>query len=264
MIHRTFLNGLRTLITVLCLGAASLAAAVNVDDIIKRGKLLVAIDTNNPPWGTMDASMKPDGYDVAVATMMAKYMGVALEIVPVTSQNRIPFVITGKADIVMSSLTVTPQRALQIWFSIPYAMQESVIMTTDKSPIKSFDDLNGKKVSVVRGAIQDPMINKMAPKAQVQRFDSDASTIQALVTGQVDATATGFLIPAQTTKANPGTTFVSRLSLGQQHFGIGMKRDSTDLLQWTNTFLYHVRQTGELAEIFQKYSGQALPTLPSF
>jgi polar amino acid transport system substrate-binding protein len=108
------------------------------------------------------------------------------------------------------------------------------------------------------------MITKMAPKAQVQRFDSDASTIQALVTGQVDATATGLLIPAHTTKANPGKTFVSRLSLGQQHFGIGMKRDSVELLQWTNTFLYHVRQDGELAELFEKYSGLSLPPMPSF
>jgi polar amino acid transport system substrate-binding protein len=257
----------RTFLHLAALGAlllATAAHAVNVDDIIKRGKLLVAIDTNNPPWGSMDASMKPDGYDVAVATLMAKYMGVPLEIVPVTSANRIPFVLTDKADVVMSSLTVTPQRALQIWFSIPYAMQESVIMTTANSPIKTFNDLNGKKVSVVRGAIQDPLVLKLAPKANVQRFDNDASTIQALVTGQVDATATGFLIPAQTTKANPGKSYVSRLSLGQQHFGIGMKRDSLDLLQWTNTFLYHVRQNGELAELFQKYSGQALPALPSF
>jgi polar amino acid transport system substrate-binding protein len=264
MFNRFFSRSAKALLALFCLAAVSLASAVTVDDIIKRGKLLVAIDTNNPPWGTMDASMQPDGYDVAVARLMAKNMGVELEIVPVTSQNRIPFIVSNKADVVMSSLTITPQRALQIWYSIPYAMQESVIMTTANSPIKSFNDLNGKKVSVVRGAIQDPMISKLAPKAVVQRFDNDASTIQALLTGQVDATATGFLIPAQTTKANPGKSFVSRLSLGQQHFGIGMKRDSTDLLQWTNTFLYSVRQNGELGELFKKYSEQNLPLLPSF
>ncbi len=264
MFNRHFSRGLKALLAIFCLTAASLASAVTVDEIIKRGKLLVAIDTNNPPWGTMDATMQADGYDVAVAKLMAKYMGVELEIVTVTSANRIPFVVTNKADVVMSSLTITPQRALQIWFSIPYAMQESVIMTPAKSPIKTFNDLNGKKVSVVRGAIQDGIVGKLAPKALIQRFDNDASTIQALVTGQVDATATGFLIPAQTTKANPGKTFVSRLSLGQQHFGIGMKRDSVDLMQWTNTFLYHVRQNGELAELFKKYSEQTLPPLPSF
>src|SRR5947209_47577 len=128
----------KMLFAVLLFAVAQACAAVNVDDIIKRGKLLVAIDTNNPPWGMMDASMQPEGIDVAVAKLMAKYMGVPLEIVPVTSQNRIPFVVTGKADMMMATLTITPQRALQIWYSIPYAFQDSVIMTTDSSPIKTF------------------------------------------------------------------------------------------------------------------------------
>jgi polar amino acid transport system substrate-binding protein len=254
----------RALLALLLFGAAQLASAVTTDEIIKRGKLLVAIDTNNPPWGQMDAAMKPEGIDVAVARLMAKYMGVELEMVPVTSQNRIPFVVTDKADVVMATLSITPQRALQIWYSIPYAFQDSVIMTSDKSTIKSFNDLNGKKVSVVRGAIQDALVTRLAPKAVMQRFDSDASTIQALVTGQVDATATGFLIPAQTTKANPGKTYVSRLKLGTQHIAIGMKKDSPDLLQWTNTFIYHIRANGELADIIKQYFGMPMPDMPSF
>jgi len=130
-----FSRTLKTLAAVLLFALAQAASAVTVDDIIKRGKLMVAIDTNNPPWGQMDAKMQPEGIDVAVATLMAKYMGVPLEIVPVTSQNRIPFVVTGKADLVMATLTITPQRALQIWYSIPYAFQDSVIMTTDNSPM---------------------------------------------------------------------------------------------------------------------------------
>ena len=254
----------RALLALVLFGAVQLASAVTTDEIIKRGKLLVAIDTNNPPWGQMDTAMQPDGIDVAVAKLMAKYMGVPMELVPVTSQNRIPYVVTGKADIVMATLSITPQRALQIWYSIPYAFQDSVIMTSDKSPIKSFNDLNGKKVSVVRGAIQDALVTKLAPRAQMQRFDSDASTIQALVSGQVDATATGFLIPAQTTKANPGKTFVTRLKLGTQHIAIGMKKDSPDLLQWTNTFIYHIRTNGELEEIIKHYFGLPMPELPSF
>jgi polar amino acid transport system substrate-binding protein len=254
----------RVLLALALFGATQLASAVTTDEIIKRGKLLVAIDTNNPPWGQMDTAMQPDGIDVAVAKLMAKYMGVELEIVPVTSANRIPFVVTGKADVVMATLSITPQRALQIWYSIPYAFQDSVIMVSDKSPIKSFNDLNGKKVSVVRGAIQDALVTKLAPKAQMQRFDNDASTIQALVTGQVDATATGFLIPAQTTKANPGKTYVTRLKLGTQHIAIGMKKDSPDLLQWTNTFIYHIRANGELGDIVKQYFGMPLPELPSF
>ena len=245
--------------------ARAQAPATNTtDEIIRRGRILVAIDTNNPPWGMLDAGMQPEGIDVEVATLLAKYMGVKLEIVPVTSQNRIPFILTGKADLVMATLTITPERALQIWFSDPYAAQESIIMAPAASAIASFDDLKGKKVSVVRGAIQDPMVMRLAPGATMMRFDNDASTIQALVTKQVDATATGFLIPAQTNKLAPGANYEKKLSLGWQHLAIGMKRGDIDLLRWVNTFVYHTRNNGELAAIFKKYSGVDLPPLPSF
>jgi polar amino acid transport system substrate-binding protein len=242
----------------------TVVAAQTVDDIKTRGNVRIAIDTNNPPWGMMDTSMQPDGNDVAVARMLAKYLGVELEIVPVTSQNRIPFVLSGQADLVISSLTITPERAQQIWFSMPYAMQESIIMARKDSSIASFNDLAGKKVSIVRGAIQDALVTALAPTAEMMRFDSDASTIQALITGQVDAAAAGFLTPAAVNRAQGTDDFEKKLSLGQQHFGIGMKRGNTDLLQWVNTFIYQVRQNGELAASFEKYAEQPLPELPSF
>ncbi|HEY8563895.1 MAG TPA: transporter substrate-binding domain-containing protein [Beijerinckiaceae bacterium] len=244
--------------------AAAPAMAQTTDEIVARGKILVAIDTNNPPWGMLDQGMQPDGIDVSVARLLAKYMGVQLEIVPVTSQNRIPFILTGKADLVMATLTVTPQRALQIWFSNPYAAQESIIMAPASTPIASFDDLKGKKVSVVRGAIQDPMVVALAPQANMMRFDNDASTIQALMTKQVDATATGFLIPDQTNKLQPGANYEKKLSLGWQHIAIGMKRGNTDLHRWVNTFVHHTRNNGELNAIFKKYAGVDLPPLPSY
>lgn len=245
-------------------GLAAPVAAQTTDEIVQRGKVLVAIDTNNPPWGFLDAGMQPDGIDVATARLLARYMGVQLEIVPVTSQNRIPFILTGKADLVMATLTVTPQRALQIWFSNPYAAQESIIMAPAATRIESFDDLKGKKVSVVRGAIQDPLVVARAPEAQMMRFDNDATTIQALMTRQVDATATGFLIPAQTNRIQPGSNYEKKLSLGWQHIAIGTKKGNADLLRWVNTFVYHTRNNGELNAIFKKHAGVDLPELPSY
>ena len=253
------------LLGLLVLGLVRPVAAQTTDEIISRGKILVAIDTNNPPWGMLDTAMQPDGIDVSVAQLLAKYMGVKLEIVPVTSANRIPFILTGKADIVMATLTVTPQRALQVWFSNPYAAQESIIMAPAATAISKWEDLAGKKVSVVRGAIQDPLVVARSPNATMMRFDNDASTIQALMSKQVDATATGFLIPAQTNKLQPGANYEKKLSLGWQHIAIGMKRGNSDLLQWVNTFVYHTRNNGELNAIFKKYAGVDLPSdMPSY
>lgn len=231
------------------------AGVVTPAEIKKRGKILIAMDTNNPPWGMLDTSMQPDGYDITVGRMLAESMGIPMELVPVTSQNRIPFILTGKADLVMATLTITPQRAEQILFSKPYCAQESVIMAPADTPIHSFDDLKGKRVSVVRGAIQDPMLGQLAPGATVMRYDNDASTIQALMSRQVDATATGFLIPAQTNRLQPGRNYEKKLSLGTQMIGIGMAKGAEELLGAVNGFIDKAKVDGRLAAAFKKYAG---------
>ena len=116
MIHRRRL--LAPLLLAPLLPFAGLARAqpgpITTAEIKRRGKILIAMDTNNPPWGMLDTAMQPDGYDITVGRMLAAEFGVPMELVPVTSQNRIPFVLTGKADLVMATLTITPQRAEQI------------------------------------------------------------------------------------------------------------------------------------------------------
>lgn len=235
--------------------ARAQGAVVTVDAIKRRGKLLIAMDTNNPPWGMLDTSMQPDGYDIVVGRLLAQEMGVPMELVPVTSQNRIPFILTGKADLVMATLTITPQRAEQILFSKPYCAQESIIMAPEATAIRSFEDLRGKRVSVVRGAIQDAIVVERAPGAIMMRYDNDASTIQALMSRQVDATATGFLIPAQTNRLQPGRNYEKKLSLGTQMIGIGMRHGSDNLLQAVNGFIDKAKADGRLAEVFKRFTG---------
>jgi polar amino acid transport system substrate-binding protein len=235
--------------------ARAQSGVVTTAEIKRRGKILIAMDTNNPPWGMLDASMQPDGYDIAVGRMLAQDIGVAMELVPVTSQNRIPFILTGKADLVMATLTITPQRAEQILFSKPYCAQESIIMAPQATSISSFEDLRGKRVSVVRGAIQDPIVVERAPGAIMMRYDNDASTIQALMSRQVEATATGFLIPAQTNRLQPGRNYEKKLSLGTQMIGIGMRHGSDDLLRTVNGFIDKAKADGRLAEVFRRYTG---------
>ncbi len=241
------------------------AHAQTVDEIIKRGKVLIAVDPTSGPFGVTGPDGKPDGYDVDVAKLVAKYLGVPLELVPVTSTNRIPYLLTNRVDMVISLFAITPQRALQVGFSIPYARAATVLTAPLDKPIKGFDDLKGLRVGVPRGTIPDLILTqKNIPGVQILRFDDEATSIQALQTGQVDAL--GSSVPALRVINRGGAEkrFEPKFTLVENHFGIGTRRSATDLRDWLNTMIYVIKTNGELNEISQKWIGEDLPPLPVF
>src|SRR5258707_14014449 len=104
-------------IALACLAGNRIAAAQTVDDIIKKGELVVGIDLTNAPWGFLDASQEPAGFDPAFAKLVADKLGVKLRIERVTGPTRIPFLQSGRADVIISTLSVTAERAKQVWFT---------------------------------------------------------------------------------------------------------------------------------------------------
>jgi polar amino acid transport system substrate-binding protein len=118
----------------LSLIAASSASAQTVDEIIARGKLIVAIDTTTPPYGFLGADLKPTGFDIEVANKMGEALGVPVEFVTVTSPGRIPALLTKQVDAVISIFSITPARAIQIDYSIPYAGQSAVVIAPPRAP----------------------------------------------------------------------------------------------------------------------------------
>ena len=141
-------------------GAAQIAHADALDDIQKAKKIRIAIDLGVPPYGMTDDKMAPSGSDVDTAKALAKDWGLEFELVPTTGATRIPALQTGKADLVISTLSITPERAKVIDFSLPYADHLSVVAALKTLPIKDMADLDGKKVAVVRGTTQDTDLTK--------------------------------------------------------------------------------------------------------
>src|SRR5882724_10962554 len=151
------------------------ALADTLDDIRQAKKIRIAIDLAIPPFGMTDDKLQPTGSDVDVARLLAKDLGVELEIVTTTGPTRIPLLQTGKADLVISTLSITADRAKVIDFSLPYADHLSVVAALKTLPIKDMVDLNGKKVAVVRGTTQDSDLNQQAKGAQLVRYEDDAT-----------------------------------------------------------------------------------------
>jgi len=242
------------------------ASAQTVDEIIKRGKVIVGVNTTTPIFGLVGTDGQPEGYDPDVARLVGKYLGVPVEFVPVTGANRLPFLLTNRVDMVIALFGITPERALQIWFSMPYATEAATLVAPASRNVKTVDDLAGLRVGVPRGAMQDLLLTPQAAakKINLMRFDDEATALQALISGQIDVVGTGLLVNRTLNRNDPGKNYEVKIVLRPLHFGIGIRRGQIDLLQWLNTFVYTIKNNGELDAISRKWRQLPLETLPVF
>ena len=241
---------------------APFASAQTVADIKKKGEITVGMLVDFPPYGTMNTSNQPDGYDADVAKLLAKDLGVKLNLVPVTGPNRIPFLLTNKVDLLVASLAVTPERAKQVAFSTPYAAATIVLYGDKKAAIKAPADLKGKRVGVARASTQDVALTAIAPEGtEIRRFDDDASGMQALISGQVDAIGASTTVAAQIAKRVPANTFEDKFILRQQQMGVAMRPDQAELLKTVNDFVAKNTANGELNKLYQKWLGTDMPVM---
>ena len=253
MIRRsTFLKGTFALAAV---AAAGSAHADLLDDINAAKKIRIAIDLGVPPYGMTDGQMNATGSDVETARLLARDLGVELEIVQTTGANRIPFLQTGKADIVVSSLSVTPEREKVIDFSVPYAQILSVIAGPKGVALKSFDDLMGKRVATTRGTTNDKLATEGAKGAQIVRFDDDATLITAVASGQVEVAATSPALVKVIRESASQRDIEVKFVMSSFPLGIGMRKGEAKLQGWINEWIQTNSTNGQLAAIHKKFHG---------
>ena len=248
-----------------CLGPAT---AATPDEIKARGKLMVGLLTDYPPFGGTDAQQQPAGYDADVARLMAKSLGVQAELVPVTGPNRIPYLLTNKIDVLIATFGITAERSKQVLFSNPYSALTLYVLAPKSLNIKTPEDLKGVTIGVARASTQDTAISATAPAGtQIKRFDDDATTLQALISGQVQAMGGSNTILAQLHKDYPQLGIEPKITLREQANGMAFRKSDTALQQYANTFISEMEKSGELSAINQRWFGvplEKLPPMPQF
>jgi polar amino acid transport system substrate-binding protein len=242
------------------MGWAQVANADALDDIKKSGKIRIAVDLGVPPYGMTDEKMQPAGSDIDTARALAKDWGLEFEHVPTTGASRIPSLQTGKADLVISSLSVTPERAKVIDFSLPYAVLRTVIAAPKSVNVKSLADLDGKTVGTVRGTTHDTQLTREGPKGmKLVRYEDDATEGQAFLSGQVDIFSTAEMLVGQLDKKNPARQVEVKFVLDNFKLAIGVKKDETRLLEEVNKWVAAKLKDGTLNAIYKKQFGTDLP-----
>jgi len=242
------------------MGTAQIASADALDDIKKSGKIRIAVDLGVPPYGMTDDKMQPTGSDIETAKLLAKDWGLQFEHVPTTGASRIPSLQTGKADLVISTLSITPERAKVIDFSLGYAVLRTVIAAPKSVNVKSLADLDGKTVGTVRGTTHDTQLTKEGPKGmKLVRYEDDATEAQAFLSGQVDIFSTAELLVAPIDKKNPARQVEVKFVLDTFKLAVGVKKDETRLVEEVNKWILANLKNGKLDEIYKKFHGNGLP-----
>jgi polar amino acid transport system substrate-binding protein len=244
-------------------GAVALAAPANADELdsIMAAKVIkVAVPQDFAPFGSAGLDLKPQGYDIDMANLIAKALGVKAEIIPVTSANRIPYLQTHKADIVISSLGKNAEREKVIDFSNAYAPFFSGVFGTKDIAVKSAADLKGKAVGATRGAIEEQALSTSAPSdATIKRFEDNNATISAFVSGQVDLIATGNTVAAAIAEKNPARAPVLKFVIKDSPCYVGMNKDEPKLMAKINEIIAKAKSDGELEKFSEKWLKNPLP-----
>lgn len=245
------------------LAFAAPAQAQDVDTLDKvreAGKIRVATDLANSPFGMKDAELNPTGVDVDIATLLAKDLGVELEIVQTTGPNRIPFLTTDKADIIISTLAKRPEREEVIDYTeMPYSFSQSVVGAPEDMDISGWEDLAGKRIAVTRNTTNDTDVTQKAEGATVIRFDDEATTVAAIVTGQADIIAQSPEFLDLINRQNPDKHMEAKFVVGQNEYGIGLRKNNPEMKAWLNAWLAENFDNGTLNEVHREYLSYDLP-----
>ncbi|MBI5720499.1 MAG: transporter substrate-binding domain-containing protein [Burkholderiales bacterium] len=235
-----------------------------LDDILAKKVIQIAIPTDFPPYGFVGTDLQPRGLDIDMANYIGAKLGVKVELVPVSSANRIPYLQTKKAHLVISTLGKNAEREKVIDFTAAYSPFYQAVFAAKALPLKSFADLAGKTVGVTRGAIEDMELTKLAPAAaDIKRFEDNNATVSAFVSGQVQVIATGASVAGNMMVRNPqlGTEF--KLVIKQSPNFIGVNKGEDKLRARVNEIIAAAKAAGEIDKMSQRWLGAPAGELPN-
>lgn len=243
--------------TVAALGPANVQAR-SLDEVLSSKKLVVGINPNFPPLGIYNDKNEIDGFDVEVSRKIAEMLGVTLEIVPVGSPDRIPFVISNKIDAVMGAMTRTDERAKVIDFTVPVHTEVLGVLTTKAKPYKEWTELNDSSVKMVevRGATPVKLVQEKLPKANLLLLDNYPDAVRALAQGRADAMIDVLdFMREHTNKHEKVEWRMMQTPIDVYYCGMGVQKGNVSLANRLNELIKELHKNGFIDEKWEKWFG---------
>jgi ABC-type amino acid transport substrate-binding protein len=240
---------------ILCLVAPSTAGGL--EDARRRGRLLAGVKTDFPPFGYKDPGGEIQGFDAD----LARHLGRALfdgepgvELVPVTSGGRIPLLYSELIDVIIATMTITEDRQRVLDFTNPYFVTGSMLLTPKDSSIQSVQDLAGKQVAVLEGAVQQSDMGLIAPEARLIAFKSLPEALQALKNKRVDALCQDDVAVLTAVKMNPDLRIAGKPFLPRP-YAMAVRKGDHKFLSWLNAQLEKMKADGTIQRLRRTHFG---------
>jgi polar amino acid transport system substrate-binding protein len=229
-----------------------------LQDIKKRGEIVVGVKDSIPPFGFIDPSTRTIvGYDIDFAAAIAKALGVKLKTIPVTTATRIPELMQGKIDLIIATMTHSPERAQQIDFTHTYFVTGQKVLARKNAGISKVADLKGKRVSSVRGSTSEQNIRRAVSGVQVISFNDYPNAFLALAQRKVVAMTTDEIILMDLQRRSPKPDDYQLIDeyISTEPYGIGVRKGEPALVKEVNRVLIEMEKSGEAARVFDRWFG---------
>ena len=256
---RKFLGALIALVLSLPATAAEspLWQQSTLNQILKRGELRVGLEAGYMPFEMLDKKGNLIGFDVDLARLMARYMGVKLTLVNTQWDGIIPALLTDKFDLLMGGMTITPERNLKVNFCDPYlTIGQTVLMHPRHSAsVTRHDQLNDPRyiVAAKLGTTGDIAARKFFPKAQLKQFESEADAAMEVRNGRADAFVYDLPFNAVYVAQNPGSIVHLKAPFTQEALAWAVRKGDPDMLNWMNHFLGQIKRDGIYDALYRKW-----------
>ncbi len=241
--------------------APAFAAGSTMAKLADAGTITVGTKFDQPLFGLINLDGVPEGFDVEIAKIVAKGLGIAPEKIvwkEAVSANREPFIENGEVDIVVATYTINDKRKEVISFAGPYYLAgQSILTLVDNDTIKSEADLVGQKVCSVTGSTPAAKLAEIG--AIPELTDTYTNCLEPLRSGAVVAVSTDNVILAGLAAQNEGEFKVVGKPFTEEPYGIGLKKDDTDFRNFINDELEKSYADGSYKAAWDSTAGTVLP-----
>lgn len=227
-----------------------------LNKIVQRGELKVGLEPGYLPFEMKDKKGKIIGFDVDIAKLMAKNMGVKLTLIPTAWDGILGGLIAGKYDIIMSGMTITQERNLKVNFADSIIHLGQTMLVLKKHANKSWKDLDDEKYTIVTklGVTGEIATRKMFKKAKIRTFETEADGTQELLNGNADAFVYDkpYNLLFMVQKGGNNIVHFDK-ELTYEPIGWAIRKGDPDFLNWLNNFIEQIRGDGKYDLLYNKW-----------